>query len=196
MSRGDYSRWNAKRTTAVCLCLSLAAMKRHGCMTPRSGYSWRWSRNGESAGSIGFDLTEDTIIIRYTTKDREGKPLDVVKPVSLARTDCHFGGERTWFLCDCGRRVTALYIHRQHVACRHCLNLTYPSQNDSCPVNRQWRKIRKLEAKLPDDGRRPKGMHRQTFTLLRWKLMDAQARKDEIFIGESMRRFPSLGRML
>jgi hypothetical protein len=35
-------------------------------------------------------------------------------------------------------------------------------------------------------------MHEQTFNLLRWKLQDAQARKDEIFIGESMRRFPGM----
>jgi hypothetical protein len=101
---------------------------------------------------MSFVVADDTVTFLYSTKDREGDPLDVNNTVRLTRTVPHYGGERTWFMCGCGRRVSALFIRRQHVACRHCLKLSYPSQNDSCPINRQWRKIHKLEARLGGDA--------------------------------------------
>lgn len=55
--------------------------------------------------------------------------------VKLETTGCNFGGVRFWFQCPnyldrlyCGRRVGVLYMTGNTLACRKCLNLTYPSQ--------------------------------------------------------------------
>lgn len=191
MSRGDYHRWNAKRTTDSYHGVSLASLKRLNMLSP-GRHSMRWSRNGEKTGSIGFVVSEDAVTFQYTNTECGGEQTKVDQKITLTKTIPHYGGERNWFLCGCGRRVTTVYIGK-HVACRHCFRLSYQSRNESCPINRQWRKIRKLEARLGgDEWRRPKWMHEQTFNLIRWKLQDAHMRKDEIFIGESMRRFPNM----
>lgn len=54
--------------------------------------------------------------------------------VNLVSTRCHFGGERTWFVCPlsaCGRRTAKLYLGLNHFGCRRCYNLSYISQSAS-----------------------------------------------------------------
>jgi len=48
--------------------------------------------------------------------------------LQLCRTR-QWHGWRTWFLAKCcGRRTSKLYTYGVHLACRHCLELKYPSQ--------------------------------------------------------------------
>lgn len=50
----------------------------------------------------------------------------------ITSTKCHFGGHRSWFLCNfCGKRVGALFRGSPCFYCRHCLNLTYSSRNEN-----------------------------------------------------------------
>jgi hypothetical protein len=60
---------------------------------------------------------------------------DVAQRVTIAWTQCRFGGERPWFVCSvqsngvyCGRQVTKLYGVGRLFACRHCYRLAYASQ--------------------------------------------------------------------
>lgn len=188
MGRGDYYRYNARRTTADYLSIKIADMNRLKAFSP-GWHSMNWSRNGESIGSIAFVVAEDTVTFRYSTKDPEGNSLDVKKPIRLTWTICNYGGQRTWFVCGCGRRISRLFIHRQHVACRHCFNLAYPTQNGD-EIDRAWARIYILEARLKDDHYRPKGMHWNTFQRIKGKLSNAYYQKDSAFVEISRRRFP------
>lgn len=89
--------------------------------------------------------------------------------VEIVWTPCRFGGEQPWYLCPgCGRRTVVLYRGR-HIACRHCLNLAYPSQRIGAGDRALERaeKIRKRLGWRPGIayglGARPAGMHYRTY---------------------------------
>jgi hypothetical protein len=69
--------------------------------------------------------------VYFRGKEKIAEPSIVVW---LERTQCNFGGKRTWFGCSgCERRVTKLYIVRRlgsltQFRCRSCLELAYDSQ--------------------------------------------------------------------
>lgn len=95
--------------------------------------------------------------------------------VSIVSTKPNFGGSRYWFVCPvCGRRCATLYRlkHRDGVACRVCLKLSYPSQHEGA-LDRSLRRCSKLRQRLRwppgianGEGGRPPGMHRSTFIAL------------------------------
>jgi hypothetical protein len=54
--------------------------------------------------------------------------------VDIFSTRCNFGGKRWWFICPqnlCNRNVGILYVKDKILACRHCHNLSYASQNEN-----------------------------------------------------------------
>lgn len=54
--------------------------------------------------------------------------------VSLTIIPCYFRNYRHWFIylgLKCGKRVVALYLGEKYFLCRHCLDLSYESKNDS-----------------------------------------------------------------
>jgi hypothetical protein len=56
------------------------------------------------------------------------------RKILLTTSPCNYGGERYWFVCPtpyCGKRTGTLYIVGEHIACRHCHNLTYDSRNEA-----------------------------------------------------------------
>jgi hypothetical protein len=74
-----------------------------------------------------------------------------------------FGGVRQFFVCpSCGQRRGALYLHLGQFRCRVCAGLRYVSQTLDFK-GRQHLAIQKLEAKLTEEGEKPKRMHRRTF---------------------------------
>lgn len=64
----------------------------------------------------------------------KGKAEIKVAFVALSWSDCHYGGQRPWFLCSgragnpCDRRVGKLYVIGGSLLCRHCGGLVYESQ--------------------------------------------------------------------
>jgi hypothetical protein len=96
-------------------------------------------------------------------------------------TPCNYGGHRPWLICmDCGRRVAVLYLRGKYFACRHCLDLTYrscqesasrftrflrnydgPGEPEDLPLfalNKLWGRIRKEKDRLQKEmNRRPRG---------------------------------------
>lgn len=151
---------------------------RRGLLAGSAGFTWTWSRGGDPAGSIGVVVDSgQCLTLRYATTDT-GTRRDVVQRVELLATGCHLGGVRRWFACPCcGRRVALLYLRWGRFACRPCQRVAYASQSED-ELGRLWRKQAKIEARLGDTWRRPKGMRRRTYERLMDALQDCEERRD------------------
>src|SRR5215472_7420230 len=86
-----------------------------------------------------------------------------------------FGGQRFYFVCDCGRRVEKLHAFRDRPwRCRHCYNLTYATRQ-ATPRDRQQIKAQKIRLRLGGDAlndiapAKPKGMHWKRYWRIRHK---------------------------
>lgn len=86
-------------------------------------------------------------------------------------TPCNYGGRRPWLVCPwCSRRRLELF--RPALWCRECLRLGYWSRRVNWIERRRWKaeQIRERLGGTPDLSRpfprRPRGMHRRTFTKL------------------------------
>jgi hypothetical protein len=93
----------------------------------------------------------------------------------LEWTPCNFGGSRPWFLCPgCGRRAAILYAAslESGALCRLCAKLVYQSQRED-PIARARRRAEKALARLGPGGSRPKGMHKNTYSLLSLEYREA-----------------------
>ncbi|ACH39990.1 hypothetical protein Gbem_2987 [Citrifermentans bemidjiense Bem] len=191
MGRGSYCRYNAKISTEDLLSVSLADMKRHGAVKPGIGYTLKWSRGGRQTGAINYDLAKDSMTFRYTNTPYGGPPVPVRVVIQYAFTACHYGGQRKWFKCGCGRSVVRLFIKGQRVACRHCLNLAYGSQREDL-LDRLHRKIEKVQSRLKDCQSKPKGMHWQTFKEIQGKIYRLESLKWKVLESEYARRFPGM----
>ena len=109
-----------------------------------------------------------------------GKAADKIIEIghaSITYSARNFGGHQAYFQCQCGKKVTTLYIDVPSIACRQCHRLLYNSQ-----FTRQHEqpatKAAKLRAKigggpallqpLPD---RPKGMHTETYERISYRIL-------------------------
>ncbi|HVV15374.1 MAG TPA: hypothetical protein VHD55_03185 [Candidatus Paceibacterota bacterium] len=121
----------SKIETGSLACLDVAEMQMAG-----------WFKSGGTSiplppssnileGRVSVQLHgQKQVHFTYTRVDRLRNKLQSYDvQIWLASTPCHFGGERFWFKCECGRRVTKLYDFGNRYQCRHCLNLTYASRN-------------------------------------------------------------------
>ena len=136
--------------------------------TPNCGWRWSDPATGKERSSIGMDLfcraTDGTARLYYTiTRGEQKIPVDY--KVDLTTTGTPWGALRWWFRCPltkngkpCGRRVQKLYIISgcNWYGCRHCLNLTYTSCQESGKYDAViraigWTKgIKQLEKYLKD----------------------------------------------
>ena len=63
---------------------------------------------GELAGGVSYAFGYERQFLRVRYRDEDGEDID--DDIELTKTDCHFGGQRTWYVCYfCGRRTRALY---------------------------------------------------------------------------------------
>jgi hypothetical protein len=91
-----------------------------------------------------------------------------------AEVSWRFGGQRFYFVCECGRRVEKLHAFRDRPwRCRHCYQLTYATRR-AVPRHRHVIKVQKIREHLGGslsllDGfpPKPKGMHRKRYERLR-----------------------------
>lgn len=141
-----------------CMSLDVRKLARKKLLESGAG-SWRWwnTSTGETLGTIGFYGKPGALVLNYSVN---GRPIN--EGVTITRTDCTYGGSRPWFRCPrCFGRVGVLYLRGERFRCRKCHGLRYASQSeDAC--GRAWRKQSKLEARLGENWRRPKGMHHKT----------------------------------
>lgn len=178
MGSGRRCRYGTKGTVDASYRLDIRYLKRQGML--RSGYySLSWNRNGEPSGNVNIRVVADvsmTVIYRWRGNSSE-EWQSKEQAVRLARTACAFGGSRPWFVCPyCYRRVSVVVVDGVHVACRHCLKLTYSSCNGD-RIDRSWSKRDKYKVKLGGDKglhQKPKGMHQRTWQRLRHRYYEAE----------------------
>ena len=77
-------------------------------------------------------------------------------------------------------------------ACRMCLRLAYLSEAQD-GMGRMWRKQGKLEARLGEDGEKPKGMHWKTYERINDQIDDVEQAKDGLFCMQAARMLRFLG---
>ncbi len=111
---------------------------------------------------------DGSITLDYQWTPYGSDPLPVSCSLSLDRTRCNFGGYRPWFICpQCGQRCAVVYFGARggRYACRKCLRLAYLSEAEDS-IGRLWRKQRKLEKRLGENGEKTRGMHSRTYEKL------------------------------
>ena len=168
-------RWKTKATTESRHWIDIRQLKKQGYLRPGNVGSLSWSSRGEQTGSIRYRMEENRMILNYRHRPHRGEWEDVEQYISFDRTQCNYGGYRTWFLCPrCWKRVALLYGAGKYFLCRHCYNLTYPSQQESLS-DRLIRKARKIRRRRlgGDDNLlslfpwKPPRMHDKTYFRLR-----------------------------
>lgn len=128
-----------------------------------------WSRCGVPNGSVRIERSPVGLVFWYSLTPAFGRAIGVKRLVEIEWTETRFSGRRPWFRCPaCARRVAAMFISTT-VACRKCLGVRYPSQNESA-CDRAIRRLDFLREKLRwqpgflnGPGSRPKGMHHRTY---------------------------------
>lgn len=174
---GSGYRWNSRSTVEGSRSFDVRDWARSGYIPGPSSFHSYWTRDGEEVARIGVRVTgQYEVILTYRSRSHGEEWEDVKQTIPLDWTDCHFGGERPWFICNvncggvhCGRRVAKLYSGGKLFACRHCYNLAYQSQHEP-PYGRELLKTQNIRMKLggsasladpfPD---KPKGMHWKTY---------------------------------
>ncbi len=107
---------------------------------------------------------EDEFILVERTRD---EPLHFAS-IKLSLLACHYGGYRYFCYCPfCDKRVQSLFLCKTIFACRHCLKLIYPSQNETLSL-RLYKKAQKIKSKLNgQEWVKPKWMRRNMYERLR-----------------------------
>ena len=186
LGSGRYWYHSAKSTVNNYHRIDIRKWYREGLLTPGTSFNTKWLRNEEITGSIRVVAAERCVILSYRTKHSEDWK-DMNYSVDLVWTLCNLGGRRPWLICpakNCGRRVAILYGGAVF-ACRHCYQLSYPSQRENIG-DRATRKADKIRERmgweagiLNGEGLKPKGMH--------WKTFERLCRHHNILVNLSLR---------
>jgi hypothetical protein len=98
--------------------------------------------------------------------------------LTIEKQPCHFGGTRPWLRCgDCGRRVAVVYFSGGRFTCRHCGRVSYRSQAEDA-IGRAWLRQGKLEARLDEHWKRPRGMRHATYERILGGISDCEEQRD------------------
>lgn len=181
MSTGG-ARWGAgrpayHRKTSYLRSIGVRQLRGEGRLGSGGRVTWAWrDESGKVLSAVGIVVCDSMVDFDYWIDDQP-----VNQSVVFVKTACHYGGERTWFLCPCcGRRCAHVYFGSQ-VACRTCHRLKYPSQSDD-GMTATWRAQRKLEARLGGENywRKPKGMHETTFRRIRQQITELESKRNRL----------------
>jgi len=178
-------RFDPKKTVEGKRSIDIRDWHREGLLVPGNSFHRAWFQWTMGFTAIKVWVESDRAMVAF---DAQAEVQDCV--VWLCTTPCNYGGERYWFRCPtkgCKRRTAVLYIEGRSFACRHCLDLAYPSQRDS-PGFRAARRASKIRRKLGGSGalpppfpEKPKGMHLRTYQRLRQRAEEMTAQfSDEL----------------
>jgi hypothetical protein len=149
---GRWYRWQGSKTTVEeCRRIDVRDWQRRGLLRSGTWFPWGWyTRDGAQVASISVQVQQGRVFLGYCVR-REGEAWqEIERPVELAWTPCHYGGQRPWFRCPgwgCGRRVATLYLGGGYFLCRHCLDLAYESQRED-PATRLVSKAQQIRRRL------------------------------------------------
>ncbi|QYI99811.1 hypothetical protein KUV46_10700 [Thalassovita mediterranea] len=151
-----------------------------------------WSRGDHKTGSVGYRLSPDRMVLRYSVP-KDGERQHIEESFVMCPTEQPLGGQRWWIECNgCGRQCRVLY-GATYFRCRQCRRLTYESQYERIyapGVTRAMRVRKKLKGEIglayafPD---RPKGMHWKTYYRLQEADWAAQIRIDAVLAQSVLR---------
>lgn len=166
--------WGARDTTEQYHAIDVRYCQRNGLLAPHRTFTLQWLRQGEIMASILIHTYPDRVILNFLHRSGDRNWQEENYPVYLSWTPCNLGGRRPWFHCparSCGRRVAILY-GGAIFACRHCHQLSYPSQRED-PPDRTARRADAIRERLGwrpgilnGKGGKPQGMHWHTFQRL------------------------------
>ncbi len=186
-----------KQKVEDCRSLDVNRFHKDGCL--RNGWqgNWTWSRDGQQIASIGCRTGQDRITLDYKVRQYGGDWEPITQTVPITHTDCHYGGQRPYFLCSglvngihCGRRVAKLYAGGKHFLCRHCYRLTHASQSEAS-YDRMLRRANKTRVALGGEAGtaywiapKPKGMWQRTYQRKRFEIEWCENQADQQFIAK------------
>ncbi len=155
---------------------------RRGYLRGPCSFSWTWNRGGERSGSIGVSVHgPEALTLRYTFSTANDRR-EVAERLTLINTCPALGGTRQWFACPrCARRAAILYLRGGYFGCRVCKRVAYSSQSEG-ELDRLWRRQRRIEARLGEHWRRPKGMRHRTHQRLIDHLLKLEERREDALV--------------
>jgi hypothetical protein len=158
-------RWggDGRRTVEQTRVIDIGTIRRAGFVGKPARNWWKWRDKAYDAG----------IRPTYWNRGLIELPNQVLR---TAEVSWRFGGQRFYFICECGRRVEKLHAFRDRPwRCRHCYQLTYATRQ-ATQRHRHVIKVQKIREHLGGslsllDGfpPKPKGMHRKRYERLRWR---------------------------
>ena len=129
------SRLTVEESRFTCRQPHSIAVKCSGFPRTSATVSWPLS-NGSSLGSLRFEIRADwrgphLFILRQLSFGGSLR-MGSGQTIRLTATRPHWGGERFWFCCECGRRSGRLYLPAGETVfrCRPCYELTYRSAQE------------------------------------------------------------------
>jgi hypothetical protein len=144
---GYYQRAGSISLTTDYLSLDIRTFKKRGWLNFPSSNTMTWSKNGNTIGSINYELNEDEIKLNYRTQSNDGERENISETITLVTTPCNFGGNRKWFKCpECFQKALVLY-GGTFFRCRKCHGLIHPSVNES-KLDRACRAIERHQSVL------------------------------------------------
>lgn len=164
--RGYHSR--SQTTIEETKRIDVRHLKKMDFLRPGTSGTLSWNVGGEPAGNINFSTEEHQLNLSYRWRvyDDDWEPVE--QKIRLTRTDCNYGGYRTWLRCPrCNTRVGILCCNGKLFLCRHCYQLPYGSQMET-RIDRMIRAKQKIEKRIfkADTYCKIKGMHQATFDRL------------------------------
>lgn len=163
-----------RRTAEACLRIDVRELARRRLLAC-SWFSWSWTNSvtGEQSGSVSMGATHTRLSVSYSSN---GIPRE--QSLTIEKQPCHFGGTRPWLRCgDCGRRVAVVYFSGGRFTCRHCGRVSYRSQAEDA-IGRAWLRQGKLEARLDEHWKRPRGMRHATYERILGGISDCEEQRD------------------
>lgn len=169
MGGSGSGRWGGRQRCEYCVAIDVRDWQRRRLLdNVGGGFQCHWSLGEGRACSVWVNVQLHGLMLSFASDSGES--------VELARTPCHYGGTRPWFLCpDCHRRCAKLFLRRGRFLCRVCHRLGYVSQL-AASAERPRIMAQRLRRRLGGDPNlcvpfplKPEGMPWRTYYRLRAK---------------------------
>jgi len=169
------------------LNLNILDFNKEGLLEPGMDFKLTYSKNNCDLHAVSIAVGSDSLSLRYNYNQ-----VAMRQEVQLFRTDCHYGGTRTWFRCSqCHSKRIVLYLGPEGLwSCRQCLGLAYRVQALNAHERHLYRaeKIKRTKLKIiPGTGasvtERPFRMRRKTHMDIVGEILEHQQLSHQLFMA-------------
>ena len=190
-------RTSGKQRAEHSRVLNITTLHRSGCLKAGWSGGWSWTRDGQDQARISLRVEQGHIVLDYNMRPDGGEWEPIEQHVRITHTDCHYGGQRPYFLCPgvvnsrhCGRRVGKLFLGGRYFLCRHCHNIAYSSQSEA-RYDRMLRRANKLRVALGGEpgtahfiAFKPTGMWQRTYQRKRFEIQWCEHQANQLFLSK------------